>query len=64
MSVAESFLCPERCVSYVLKENTVSPTIVKKDRTECAVLFALTLRSFFAIVVLVRTRSCSWAPAE
>jgi hypothetical protein len=25
-SVAESFLCPERCVSYVLKQNTVPAT--------------------------------------
>jgi hypothetical protein len=25
-SVAESFLCPERCVSYVLKQNTATPT--------------------------------------
>lgn len=40
------------------------PTDVKKDRTECAVLFALTLRFFFTFVGLIRTRSCSWAPAE
>jgi hypothetical protein len=25
-SVADSFLCRERCVSYVLKQNIVSPT--------------------------------------
>lgn len=41
-----------------------SPTNATKDRTDCAVLLALTQWSFFTSGLLVRTRSCSQAPAE